>query len=63
MGPEGSLPCSQQPATGPYPQPDAYCHMQVQFNLIPLQDPHYLRTKIHFLHLSLCIHLQEKYIK
>jgi len=24
MEPEGSLLCSQQPATGPYPKPDAF---------------------------------------
>jgi len=24
MEPEGSLPCSQDPASGPFPQPDEY---------------------------------------
>jgi hypothetical protein len=36
MEPEGSLPCSQEPATGPYPEPDASSprlHILFLFNI------------------------------
>jgi hypothetical protein len=36
MEPEGSLSCSQQPATGPYPEPDA---PSPQALTLFLQDP------------------------
>jgi hypothetical protein len=32
MEPEGPLPCSQKPATGPYPEPDAFS------SLLPIED-------------------------
>jgi hypothetical protein len=40
MEPESPLPCSQRPATGPYPEPDEpthtliYCFFQVYFNTV-----------------------------
>jgi len=35
MEPEGSLPCSQKPATSPYPEPDeSSTHLHTQFSKI-----------------------------
>jgi hypothetical protein len=42
MIPEGSLPCLQQPATGPYPKPDEFSpqpnttfFFKIYFNIMP----------------------------
>jgi hypothetical protein len=35
MEPKGSLPCSQQPATGPYPEPD---ESSLHSDILLLQD-------------------------
>jgi hypothetical protein len=32
MEPEGSLPCSQEPYTGPYPEPDQSNLSKIHFN-------------------------------
>jgi hypothetical protein len=36
MEPEGSLPCSQEPSTGPYPEPDQFSPYG---SILLLQDP------------------------
>jgi hypothetical protein len=36
MEPEGSLPCSQEPSTGPYPEPD---QSNPYHAILSLQDP------------------------
>jgi len=45
MEPEGSLLCSQHPATGPYPEPDA--SRKKLPNLLPC-DPFYYYFTIYF---------------
>jgi hypothetical protein len=40
MEPEGSLPCSQEPSTGPYPEPDQSSpYHATHFNIILQPTP------------------------
>jgi hypothetical protein len=45
MEPEGSLPCSQEPANGPYPEPDESSpHLPTQFpqdKVVPVLPPNW----------------------
>jgi hypothetical protein len=53
MEPEGSLPCSQEPSTGPYPKPDQsnpYHHIlsKIHFNIVHPPMPWSSRWSLSF---------------
>jgi hypothetical protein len=44
MEPEGSLPCSQEPATGLHPDPDASRHIFLKDKSLGLTKHHAMKT-------------------